>query len=114
MTLLLSEADVRSVLTMPMALAAVEEISHRQQSGQAILHPRRRFELSHGGFFHYMAGADMAAGFLGMKLYTFVRGKLRFLVPLYGIETGELAELIEADYLGQMSYGVASRGATTS
>ncbi len=108
MTLLLSEADVRSVLTMPMALAAVEEISHRQQSGQAILHARRRIELPHGGYFHYMAGADMAAGFLGMKLYTFVRGKLRFLVPLYGIETGELAALIEAEYMGQMRTGAAS------
>src|SRR5260370_36142239 len=59
-----------------------------------------------------MAGADMAAGFLGMKLYTFVRGKLRFLVPLYDIETGELAALIEAEYMGQMRTGAASDVAT--
>lgn len=112
MTLLLSEADVRSVLTMPIALEAVEEISRRQQSGQAVLHARRRIELPQGGYFHYMAGADMAAGYLGMKLYTFVRGKLRFLVPLYRIETGELSALIEADYMGQMRTGAASGIAT--
>ncbi|HYL10327.1 MAG TPA: ornithine cyclodeaminase family protein [Candidatus Acidoferrales bacterium] len=112
MTLLLSEADVRSVLTMPIALEAVEEISRRQQSGQAVLHARRRIELPHNGFFHYMAAADMAGGFLGMKLYTFVRGKLRFLVPLYRTETGELAALIEADFMGQMRTGAASGVAT--
>ncbi len=112
MTLLLSEADVRAVLTMPIALDAVEEISRRQQSGEAILHARRRIELPHNGFFHYMAAADMAGGFLGMKLYTFVRGKLRFLVPLYRVETGELTALIEADFMGQMRTGAASGVAT--
>lgn len=112
MTLLLSEADVRAVLTMPVALEAVEEISRRQQSGEALLHARRRIELPHNGFFHYMAAADMAGGFLGMKLYTFVRGKLRFIVPLYGVETGELTALIEADFMGQMRTGAASGVAT--
>lgn len=112
MTLLLSEADVRSVLTMPIALDAVEEISRRQQSGQAILHARRRIELPQNGYFHYMAAADMAEGFLGMKLYTYVRGKVRFLVPLYRVETGELAALIEADFMGQMRTGAATGVAT--
>ncbi len=112
MTLILSEADVRAVLTMPMALDAVEEISRRQDSNEAVVHARRRIELPNNGFFHYMAAADMTGGFLGMKIYTYVKGRLRFLVPLYGIETGELVALIEADYLGQMRTGAASGIAT--
>lgn len=112
MTLLLSEADVRAVLTMSIALEAVEEISRRQGSGEAVVHSRRRIELPNHGFFHYMAAADLAAGFLGMKLYTFVKGELRFLVPLYRVASGELVALIEADYMGQMRTGAASGIAT--
>jgi ornithine cyclodeaminase/alanine dehydrogenase-like protein (mu-crystallin family) len=47
-----------------------------------------------------------------MKQYTFVRGVLRFLVPLYGIASGELLALIEADYMGQLRTGAASGVAT--
>lgn len=112
MTLMLREADVRAVLTMPLALEAVEEISRRQASGEAILHARRRIELPDHGFFHYMAAADMTGGYLGMKIYTYVKGQMRFLVPLYRVETGELAALLEADYLGQMRTGAASGVAT--
>ena len=80
MTLHISESEVRALLTMPMAIEAVEEISRRQATGEAVVHARRRIELPGGGYFHYMAGADFTAGFLGMKLYTFVRGNPGFLV----------------------------------
>lgn len=112
MTLLLSESDVRELLTMPEAIAAVEEVMRRQAAGQAIVHPRHRLELPDKGFLHYMAGADVSAGLVGMKLYTSVRGALRFLVPLYRSTTGELIALIEADYLGLMRTGAASGVAT--
>ena len=112
MTLHISEAEVRSVLTMPMAIDAVEEISRKQASGEVIVHPRRRFELPAGGFFHYMAAADFKAGYVAMKQYTFVRGKIRFLVPLYEILTGDLVAMIEADYMGQLRTGAASGVAT--
>jgi ornithine cyclodeaminase/alanine dehydrogenase-like protein (mu-crystallin family) len=112
MTLHLSEAEVRAVLTMPLAVQAVEEISRKQATGEVVVHPRRRFELPGGGFFHYMAAADFSAGFVAMKQYTFVRGKLRFLVPLYEMPTGDLLALIEADYMGQLRTGAASGVAT--
>jgi alanine dehydrogenase len=112
MTLHISEAEVRSVLTMPMAIEAVEEISRKQANGEVIVHPRRRFELPAGGFFHYMAAADFKAGYVAMKQYTFVRGKIRFLVPLYEIANGDLISLIEADYMGQLRTGAASGVAT--
>jgi alanine dehydrogenase len=112
MTLLISEAEVQQVLTMSMALEAVDEISRKQATGEVFVHPRRRFELASGGFFHYMAAADYTAGFLAMKQYTFVRGKIRFLVPLYEIATGDLVAMIEADYMGQLRTGAASGVAT--
>src|SRR6266446_1412336 len=112
MTLHISEAEVRAVLTMPLAVEAVEEISRKQATGEVVVHPRRRFELPGGGFFHYMAAADFSSGFVAMKQYTFVRGKLRFLVPLYQMATGDLLALIEADYMGQLRTGAASGVAT--
>jgi ornithine cyclodeaminase/alanine dehydrogenase-like protein (mu-crystallin family) len=112
MTLHISEAEVRQVLTMSMALEAVEEISRKQATDEVLAHPRRRFELPSGGFFHYMAAADFAAGFIAMKQYTFVRGKIRFLVPLYEIASGDLVAMIEADYMGQLRTGAASGVAT--
>ncbi len=112
MALLLKEKDVRELLTMADAIAAVEEVTRRQVAGQAIVQPRRRLELPDKGFLHYMAGADVAAGLVGMKLYTSVHGALRFLVPLYRSATGELIALIEADYLGLMRTGAASGVAT--
>jgi len=112
MTLHINEADVRQVLNMSVALEAVEEISRKEAGGEVLVHARRRFELAGGGFFHYMAAADFAAGFLAMKQYTFVRGKIRFLVPLYEIASGDLLALIEADYMGQLRTGAASGVAT--
>lgn len=112
MTLHISEAEVRQVLAMPQAIEAVEDISRKQASGEVVVHPRRRFELPGGRFFHYMAAADYATGFVAMKQYTFARGKLRFLVPLYEMATGLLLALIEADYMGQLRTGAASGVAT--
>jgi alanine dehydrogenase len=112
MALHISESEVRAVLTMPMAIEAVEDISRKQANGEVVVHPRRRFELPGGGFFHYMAAADFTAGFVAMKQYTYVQGKIRFMVPLYEMRTGELVAMIEADYMGQLRTGAASGVAT--
>ena len=112
MTLHIRESEVRAVLDMPAALEAIEEISRKQATGEVVVHPRRRFELPGGGFFHYMAAADYSAGFVAMKQYTYVRGVLRFLVPLYEMRSGDLLALIEADYMGQLRTGAASGVAT--
>jgi alanine dehydrogenase len=111
-TLHISEAEVRAVLGMAQAIEAVEEISRKQATGEVVVHPRRRFELPGGGFFHYMAAVDFSAGYVAMKQYTYVRGRLKFLVPLYEMATGELLALIEADYMGQLRTGAASGVAT--
>ena len=112
MTLLLTEADVRSLLTMPIALEVVEDSLRQQGRGELILHPRRRIKMPDNALLHYMAAADTVHGFIGMKLYTVVRGVARFVVPLFRSTTGEMAALIEADALGQIRTGAASGVAT--
>jgi ornithine cyclodeaminase/alanine dehydrogenase-like protein (mu-crystallin family) len=112
MTLHINEAEVRQLLTMAAAIAAVEEVSKRQAEATAIIHPRRRFELPNHGFFHYMAALDTVGGYIATKQYTYVKGKLSFLVTLYSAETGELLALIEADWLGRLRTGAASGVAT--
>jgi alanine dehydrogenase len=112
MTLLLTEADVRSLLTMPIALEIVEESLRQQGNGELVLHPRRRIKLPDNALLHYMAAADPVRGYIGMKLYTVAQGVARFVIPLFRSTTGEMAALIEADALGQLRTGAASGVAT--
>jgi ornithine cyclodeaminase/alanine dehydrogenase-like protein (mu-crystallin family) len=112
MTLHISESDVRAVLTMPMAIEAIEDISRKQAAGDVVLHPRRRFEFAGGRFFHHMAAADHVANRVATKQYTYVDGKLKFVVSLYSMETGDLLALIEGDRLSQQRTGAASGVAT--
>jgi alanine dehydrogenase len=111
MTLHINEVEVRSVLTMAMALEAVEDSLRKQARGEVVVQPRRRFELPKG-FYHYMAAADYAGGFVAEKQYTYVAGKIRFLVMLYEMATGDLVAQIEADYMGRLRTGAASGVAT--
>ena len=112
MTLLLTETDVRSLLTMPIALEVVEDSLRAQGDGKLILHPRRRIKMPDNALLHYMAAGDPVHGYIGMKLYTVAKGAARFVVPLFRSTTGEMAALIEADALGQIRTGAASGVAT--
>ncbi|MGH9815198.1 MAG: ornithine cyclodeaminase family protein [Candidatus Acidiferrales bacterium] len=112
MALLLNEAEVRKLLTMPMAIGAVEEGFKRLADGTAVLHVRQHLNLPEKTYLHYMAAADRIGGYMGMKIYTVVGSVLRFVVLLYSIRTGELLALIEANYLGQVRTGAASGVAT--
>ncbi len=112
MTLLLKERDVRALLTMPLALEAVEESMRRLADGRATMHIRQRLHTPDKALLHYMAAADHVSGTMGLKIYSWVGGVLRFLVPLYRAKTGELLALLEAECLGQMRTGAASGVAT--
>ncbi len=112
MTLHINESEVQRIFTMPLAIEAVEKISKRQAAGEVLVHPRKRFELPESVFFHNMAAADVAGKFVATKQYTYVGGKLKFLVCLWSSGTGDLLALIEADKLGQMRTGAASGVAT--
>ena len=109
MPLLLTEADVKSILSMPMAIELVEKSFRLLADGSATLHPRQRIHIPKKAYMHYMAAA--ADGYMGEKMYTISQQGARFLVTLFK-DTGEMAALIEADYLGQARTGAASGVAT--
>ena len=112
MPLLLTEADVKAILTMPLALEAVEDSFRRLAEGSILVQPRRRLNIPGKSYLHYMAAGDSTGDYMGLKIYTSSREGLRFLVPLFDAQSGDLLALIEADYLGQMRTGAASGVAT--
>ena len=112
MALLLTEEDVKSILTMPLALELVETSFRRLADGSAVSHSRQRLRMAGKGFLHYMAAADSAGGYMGLKIYSVSPSGARFLVPLMSAQSGEMLALIEANYLGQVRTGAASGLAT--
>lgn len=112
MALYLTESDVRSILTMPMAIELVESSFRRLASGAATNHSRQRLHVPGKTMLNYMAASDAEGGYLGLKIYTIAKRQARFIVPLFSAESGDLAALIEADYLGQVRTGAASGVAT--
>jgi ornithine cyclodeaminase len=112
MALFLDEQQVTDILTMEMAIAAVEGAVRQQGVGSAINNPRTRVRLPNGQL-HLMGAALPTHGVIGYKAYTAFRGKARFHVMLYSADTGELLAMLQADRLGQMRTGAASGVATT-
>ncbi|MGH9737200.1 MAG: ornithine cyclodeaminase family protein [Candidatus Acidiferrales bacterium] len=112
MALYLTESDVRQVLTMPMAIELVETSFLRLAAGSAVNHSRQRLQVRTKTILNYMAAADSEGGYLGLKIYSIAKGAARFIIPLISAETGDMAALIEADYLGQLRTGAASGVAT--
>jgi ornithine cyclodeaminase/alanine dehydrogenase-like protein (mu-crystallin family) len=112
MALYLTESDVRSILTMPLAIELVETSFRRLAAGAATNHSRQRLLVPGKTILNYMAASDAEGGYLGLKIYSIARGAARFIVPLFSAESGDLVALIEADYLGQMRTGAASGVAT--
>jgi ornithine cyclodeaminase/alanine dehydrogenase-like protein (mu-crystallin family) len=110
--LLLNEDEVRQLLTMEMALEAVEQGLRRMALDEAQNVPRARVQTDHA-MLHNMSAAAKALGVMGAKVYaTSRRGPAQFLVSLFDGKTGALLCLMQADYLGQMRTGAASGVAT--
>jgi alanine dehydrogenase len=110
--LLLTEEDVRRLLTMDMALEAVEQGLRKLALDEAANTPRARVQTDHA-MLHIMSAASKSLGVMGAKLYsTSRRNPARFILPLFDGKTGALLCLMQADYLGQMRTGAASGIAT--
>lgn len=106
MALFLSEADVRRLLTMDLALEAVEAAHRAHGLGRAIDMPRARTRVPAVSL-HILQGALLDEGVMGYKAYTASREGARFLVHLFDAANGRLLAVIEADTLGMMRTGAA-------
>jgi ornithine cyclodeaminase/alanine dehydrogenase-like protein (mu-crystallin family) len=109
--LMLSEDEVRHILTMEMALEAVEEGLRLLALDEAQNAPRTRTQTDHA-MQHMMSAAAKSLGVMGYKSYATSRKGHHFHVGLYDGKTGALLSLMQADYLGQMRTGAASGVAT--
>jgi alanine dehydrogenase len=110
--LLLTEEEVRRLLTMDMALEAVEQGLRKLALDEAMNTPRARVQTDHA-MLHIMSASAKTLGIMGAKLYsTSRRGGSRFIMPLFDGRTGALLCLMQADYLGQVRTGAASGIAT--
>lgn len=107
MALFLSEKEVGALLTVEMALAAVESAHRDLANGQAQDTPRARSRLPQAAL-HILQGALPAQGVFGYKAYTSHRSGNRFLVHLFDAATSQLRAVVEADALGMFRTGAAS------
>jgi ornithine cyclodeaminase/alanine dehydrogenase-like protein (mu-crystallin family) len=110
--LLLSEDDVRQVLTMDVALEAVEAGLRKMALDEAQNLSRCRCQTDHA-MLHVLPAAAKTLGVMGYKAYSSSSKKgFHFHIALYDGKTGVLLSLMQADYLGQMRTGAASGVAT--
>jgi alanine dehydrogenase len=111
MAIFLSERDVSRLLTMPLALQAVEEAMSELARGEATNVPRERLRAGPTTM-HFMQGHVPSRQAMGFKVYTVNNGTVRFLLQLYDDGTGELLGVMQAGHLGRMRTGAASGVAT--
>ncbi|MES2771812.1 MAG: ornithine cyclodeaminase family protein [Pseudomonadota bacterium] len=111
MPLFLTEANVRQLLDMPTALAALERAHCALSLGRANDVPRQRTRLPQTAL-HILQGALPAEDAIGYKVYTSNRSGVRSLVHLYSASSGRLRAVIEAEHLGVLRTSAASGLAT--
>jgi ornithine cyclodeaminase/alanine dehydrogenase-like protein (mu-crystallin family) len=107
----LSEQDVRQLMDMPASISVVEEAFRQLAAGSAQNVPRAR-AFGSGVALHTMSAAADYLNLVGWKAYTTTRQSARFHVAVYRADSGAMAGLIEADYLGRLRTGAASGVAT--
>lgn len=109
--LYLTEDDVRGLLTMDLALGAVEAAFRKISLDEAVNVPRQRCQTDHA-MLHILPAAAKTLHALGFKAYTTAKPGAKFHVFLYDPKAGGLTAILEADYLGQVRTGAASGVAT--
>ncbi len=107
--LFLNEDDVRSLLTMDAAIAAVEAALRDLALGRAQNVSRGRAKTDQV-MLHLLGGA--ADGMIGYKVYSTSKQGTKFHIGLYDGVSGEPLALMQADVLGQIRTGAASGVAT--
>jgi ornithine cyclodeaminase/alanine dehydrogenase-like protein (mu-crystallin family) len=106
-----SEEEVKQLLPMDAAIAAVENAFRQLADKTAINHPRRRLILPSGSVLHYMTAGG--AEYFGAKIYsTHPKHGAHFLFLLYRSDDAKPLAIFEANWLGQIRTGAASALAT--
>lgn len=111
MALYLTEEEVGSLLTMELAVEALESAFRARAAGEAHNSPRRRLPTSTGAY-NFMAASWRSHNLVGHKSYAGGRPGIEFHVMLYDTARNELMAVLEANRMGQVRTGAASGVAT--
>ncbi|MFP6679318.1 MAG: ornithine cyclodeaminase family protein [Dehalococcoidia bacterium] len=111
MTLYLTETEVSQILTMDIALEAVDEVFAARGNGEVVNHPRSRIALGRGSY-NLMAAGWPDKGIVGSKSYVGGAGGISFQVLIYGASGEGLLGILDANLMGQIRTGAASGIAT--
>ncbi len=108
----LTEKDVEQLLTMPLAVQAVEQALKDRALSHAVDVPRVRAHIP-AGTLHMVLGAAPELGYIGFKGYYALHGKgTRYYLNLFNCNSGKLDAIIDASYIGMIRTGAASGVAT--
>ena len=104
----LTEKNVEQLLTMPLAIEAVEQALKDRALSRAVDVPRVRAHIP-AGTLHMVLGAAPELGYIGFKGYYALHGKgTRYYLNLFNTASGKLDAIIDASYLGMIRTGAAS------
>lgn len=109
--LYLTEDEVGRLLTMDLALEAVEAGFRKLALDEAENVPRQRCQTDHV-MLHVLPAAAKTLGAIGFKAYTTSKTGAKFHVTLFDPKAGGMTAILEADLLGQFRTGAASGMAT--
>ena len=109
MTIIITEDQVKEILSVDTTVDLLEEAMKSISSGKGFNSPRKRLPTSYnGGNLHFMAASWPEKGIAGHKSYVVTKGKASFVVILYSTEGEGMLAVIEANLLGQIRTGAAS------
>jgi ornithine cyclodeaminase len=108
MVLFLNEADVRQLITMPLALEQVERALKDRALGRAVDMPRARIQTA-AGIQHVLQACAPELGYIGFKYYFSPPGRRGpTYVHLINMQTARLEAIVEGVTLGMIRTGAAS------
>ena len=107
----LTESEVQSVLTMDLAISAVEASFKKMAVEEATNIPRQRCQTDNA-ILHVLPAAAKTLQALGLKAYTTGKFDAQFYLFLFDPNNGGLTAIVEADHLGAMRTGASSGVAT--
>ncbi|MFL2745705.1 MAG: ornithine cyclodeaminase family protein [Dehalococcoidia bacterium] len=112
MGILISEQDVKNLLTMELAICSLEEIFKKESIKDSVNSSRIRINLPEGSL-NFMAASSKSLNLIGTKSYIpKTKTAIKFYVQLYDGENGNLLSVIEANLMSRIRTGAASGLAT--
>ena len=107
MTLLLTDDQVKQLVSIDDVLPVVENMFFHEGRGEVTVVPRERIQAG-PNYLAYMGGANDYQEKMGMKVYSHCGDNLQFYVILFDSFSGELLLLTRADSLGRLRTAATS------